>query len=136
MDRNFYNHKPDFYPKRSRLLKERISILRDRVGDNSLDRLTLNTYSVEILDIEYELEILKEIEQKEESITKECQENFKHLYKILMTISQASLKQYSNQIQETYSRILPMMDKEWPQGEKNILYTSLKDLLKKMRLIQ
>lgn len=135
MEKNYYDEKPDYYRKRIDLLKERISLLKEKASDSSSDKLKLNTYNMEILELESELDKLQATEEKEKAITIECQENFSHYYTIFTSIQMVNLKQHSYQIQESYNKILAMIDKEWPQHEKNILFVSLKDLLKKMRKI-
>lgn len=140
-----YQEKADFYHAKKMLMEERIMLIKGQIGSES-DKIKVNSYKMEILDLEASLEginnywnhfmeRLQAIEVREKTLTAECEDNFKRYYDIFTSISPANLKQHSGQIQEQYNKILPVLDKEWPQLEKNALYSLMKDLLQKMKKI-
>lgn len=142
-----YQQKADFYQSKKILIEERISLIKGKIEDKSEeDRLKINTYKMEVIDLEasregivsywdHYMERIQSIEQKEAALTRECEENFKRFYDIFTSISPANLKQHSSQIQEQYTKIIAEIDKEWAQQEKNALYSLMKDLLQRMKKI-
>lgn len=141
-EKQTYQEKSEYYHSKKVLIEDRISILKGKLADE--DRLKVNSYKIEILDLESSLEgitsywnhymeRIQSIEAREAQLTNECEENFKRVYEIFTSISPANLKSYSSQIVEQYNKILPLLDKEWSQQDKNALYSLMKDLLQKMK---
>lgn len=136
MGEKIYHKLPQrYYSRKIELLRERISLLKERIYDSSADKLKINGYSLELLDLEPELEKLLYMEKKEYDLTRECNENWNNYYNLFISIPPLQIKQSAIQIQEAYNKIFSMIDKEWPQEEKNILYAQLKDFLRKSRKI-
>lgn len=142
-----YQEKFKYYQEKKDLTLDRIRLIRDKIVSNTEDVLRVNTYRIEILDLEASIEGIENyyshyndriqaIQVKEKTLTKECEENFKEYYDLITSISPANLKQHSMQIQEQYNKIMSVIDKEWKGTEKNALYSLMKELLKRMKKIQ
>ena len=142
-----FEEKERFWRNKMNLTEERISLLTQLVnGGLESDALKLNAYKLEIVSLEADLEGItatwdhytervSQIRVIQGELTKECEENYKNYCDIFNSISPEALKQYSNQLQEQYHRMKPVLEKELGNVEKNAVYSLLKEVLIRMKKI-
>lgn len=143
-----FEEKEKYYKSKIDAISERIKLLEEEISNPSNDKLKLNAYKMEAIELQATIEGVTEywehytskllgIRKEEEKQTQDCEMNHKTLIEIFKAIAPVELNSFQKQIREQYDILKQRTDFAWEeQSQKNAYYYIMKEFLFRIKKIK